>query len=155
MIQGLLCLFCVHFRGSLWDYPFLFQKGKSPLDLNGSNGLMSEQKQERRFEYAGLLREVPCQEGNERRQKHHHEERQAGNSGRMPDLWHENVQNRQGLGLLRHSPTELRKAGYSRYRDVQPFILRITHNKPLLYQRKQLHPLPCPGVEHFLKIRNN
>jgi hypothetical protein len=39
----------------------------------------------------------------------------------MPDLWHENVQNRQGLGLLRHSPTELRRAGCSRHRDVQPF----------------------------------
>jgi len=39
-------------------------EGKSPLDLDGSNGLMSEPKQERRLEYAGLLREVPCQEGN-------------------------------------------------------------------------------------------
>ena len=46
---------------------------------------------------------MPCQKGNERRQKHHHEKRQASNLGRMPDLWHENVQNRQELGLLRHS----------------------------------------------------
>ena len=49
---------------------------------------------------AGLLYEVPCQEGNERCQKHHHEERQAGDPGRLSELWHESVQNRQGLGLL-------------------------------------------------------
>jgi len=50
----------------------------------------------------------------------------------MPDLWHENVQNRQELGLLQHSLTELGRAGYSRYRSVQPFfILRITLNKLL------------------------
>ena len=60
-----------------------------------------------------------------------HEEWEAGDPGRLPDLWHKNVQNRQGLGLLRHSLTELRRAGYSQYRDVQPFILRITLNKQL------------------------
>ena len=70
------------------------------------------------------------QEGNEGRQGNHYEKRQASNPGRMPDLWHEDVQNRQELGLLRHSLTELGRAGYSRYRDVQPFfILRITLNK--------------------------
>jgi len=37
----------------------------------------------------------------------------------------------KGLGLLEHSLTELRKAGCSHYRDVQPFILRITLNKQL------------------------
>ena len=39
----------------------------------------------------------------------------------MPRVWYESIQNRQGLGLLQHSPTELRRAGCSQYRDVQPF----------------------------------
>ena len=76
---------------------------------------------------ASILCEVPCQQGNERRQKHHHEEWQAGSSGRMPDLWHQNVQNRQGLGLRRRSPTELKRAGFSRYRDLQPFYFAQSH----------------------------
>ena len=140
MIQGLLCLFVLISGGSLLSYPFCLQKGESSLDLDGSDGLMSERKQERRFEYAGLLREVPCQEGNKRCQKHHHEERQAGNSGRMPDLWHENVQNRQGLGRLRHSPAQLKRAGYPWYWDVQPFYFAnhtfqafVTQQSPLLW----------------------
>ena len=50
-----------------------------------------------------------------------HEEWEAGDPGNMPGVQDEDVQNRQELGRLRHSLTELRRAGYSRYRDVQPF----------------------------------
>ena len=88
---------------------------------------MSEPKQERRLEYAGLLREVPHQEGNEEPKEHHHEERQTGNPGRMPDLWHEDVQNRQGLGLLRDSTTELRRAGCPRHVPGCPAFYFANH----------------------------
>jgi hypothetical protein len=61
-----------------------------------------------------------------------HEERQAGNSGRMPNLWHENVQNRQGLGLLRHSQQNSEGLDIPGIGMSSPFILRITLNKQLL-----------------------
>lgn len=35
------------------------------FDLGGSNGLMSEQNYERRYEYGSILYEVSYQEGNE------------------------------------------------------------------------------------------
>jgi hypothetical protein len=44
---------------------------------------------------ASLLYEMSNQEGNERSQKHNHEERQASDSG--PGMWHEDVPNWQGL----------------------------------------------------------
>ena len=49
---------------------------------------------------ASILREVRCRKGDERHQKRHHEERQIGNLGPLPDLWHKSIQNRQELGLL-------------------------------------------------------
>ena len=42
-----------------------------------------------------LLHEVPCQEGNQEPQGHNLQERQAGDSGSLPDLWHLGVQNRE------------------------------------------------------------
>ena len=36
---------------------------------------------------AGVLREMPGQEGDEGSQKHNHEKWQAGNSGNMPHMW--------------------------------------------------------------------
>ena len=92
---------------------------------------MSEPKQERRLEYAGLLREVQGQEGNKECQKHHHEERQAGNPGCVPDLWHENVQNRQGLGLLRHNRQNSKGLDFPGGGMASPFILP-DHNKLML-----------------------
>jgi hypothetical protein len=47
---------------------------------------------------AGLLCEVPRQEGDEKPQEHHDEEWQAGDPGHMPYMRHEDVQNWQGLG---------------------------------------------------------
>jgi len=40
---------------------------------------------------------VPSQKGNERSEVNHDEERQASYSGHMPDLWHQDVQNRKEL----------------------------------------------------------
>jgi hypothetical protein len=40
---------------------------------------------------------MPRQEGNEKSKSYHHEEWQAGNAGRMPILWHQDVQNWQEL----------------------------------------------------------
>ena len=48
-------------------------------------------------DYAGLLCQVSRQEGNEERQGYHHEERQAGDSGRVPDLLYQDVPYWQGL----------------------------------------------------------
>jgi len=70
---------------------------------------------------ASILYEVPCQERNQGPQKNHNEERQTGNSRRLPDLRHKSIQNRLELGLLLHSLTELRRAGFSRCRDIQSF----------------------------------
>ncbi len=81
---------------------------------------------------AGILREVLCQQGDERHQKRHHEERQTGNPGRVPCVQNQNVQNWQELGLHLHSLTELRRAGFSRCGASSPFVLRITLNKLML-----------------------
>ena len=50
-----------------------------------------------------LLLEVPDSARNEGRHARDDEERQAGDKGRVPDLWHRHVQDRQGEGLIRHS----------------------------------------------------
>ena len=62
-------------------------------------------------------------------QKHHDEERQASDPGRLSELWHESVQDRQGLGLLRHSRPELRGAGYPRYQNIQPLFIIAKSNE--------------------------
>jgi hypothetical protein len=59
--------------------PLFVSIGVRVLDLNWSNGFNVRAKTREKVEYAGILREVPHQEGNERCQKHHHEERQTGN----------------------------------------------------------------------------
>ena len=46
---------------------------------------------------ASILHEVPCQKGNEGCKKHNHEEREASDSGCVPDMWHQDVQNRKEL----------------------------------------------------------
>ncbi len=43
---------------------------------------------------ASILHEMPFQEGNERRQGYHHEERPAGDSGCVPVVWDKDVQDR-------------------------------------------------------------
>jgi len=40
---------------------------------------------------ASLLRKVPSQEGDQKRQEYYHEEWQAGDPRRMPRLWHQDV----------------------------------------------------------------
>ena len=52
--------------------------------------------------YAGLLHEMPCEERDKGRQSHNHEERQAGDPGCLPRLWHKSIPNRQGLSRSRH-----------------------------------------------------
>jgi hypothetical protein len=41
----------------------------------------------------------------------------------MPDLWHENVQNRQGLGLLRHNRQNSKGLDFPGGGMSSPFIL--------------------------------
>jgi hypothetical protein len=47
--------------------------------------------------HASLLCEMPHQERNEEPQSHYYEEWQTGNTGRLPGLRHQDVQNRQEL----------------------------------------------------------
>ena len=56
-------------------------------------------RRKREVSYAGILREMPCQEGNKECQGYNHEERQAGYSGCLSRMWHQDVQNREELGL--------------------------------------------------------
>ncbi len=46
---------------------------------------------------ASILREVPCQEGDEGLQGYNHEEWQAGNPGCMPSVWYQDVQDWEEL----------------------------------------------------------
>jgi len=49
---------------------------------------------------ASILYEMPHQEGDEGCQSYNHEERQAGDSGGMSHVWHQDVQNRKKLRLI-------------------------------------------------------
>ena len=44
-----------------------------------------------------VLREVSCNEGDEQRQGHHHEEWQACDPGHLSYVWDKDVQDRQEL----------------------------------------------------------
>ena len=52
---------------------------------------------ERRHANASVLYEMPQETGNEERQEYHYEEREVGDSGRMPRMWHQDVQDRKEL----------------------------------------------------------
>jgi hypothetical protein len=70
-----------------------------PIDFDEPNVVASYKRREKEGKTdAGLLCEVPRQERDEKPQEHHDEEWQAGDPGRMPHLWHEDVQNWQSLG---------------------------------------------------------
>jgi hypothetical protein len=47
--------------------------------------------------YAGILREVPRQKGDERPEVHHHEKWQTGHTGYMPGMRHQDVPNWKSL----------------------------------------------------------
>jgi hypothetical protein len=66
---------------------------------------------------------VPGKQGNKESQGDHHEEQEASNPGCLPDLRDEGFQNRQGLVLDPASSTSVEMAGYSLYRNIQPFPL--------------------------------
>ncbi len=63
---------------------------------------------------ASILREVPCQEGNEGHQGYNHEEWQAGNPGCMSSVWHQDVQDWEEL-KPRLRMSELSIAGQSNW----------------------------------------
>ena len=68
------------------------------IDIGIGNDLFSNKKGG--SSNASILREVPCQEGDEGRQGHNHEEWQAGNPGCVPGMWYQDVQNREELKLV-------------------------------------------------------
>ena len=53
--------------------------------------------QKKEVNYASILCEMQNQEGDERRQGHNNEERETGNSRRVPSVWHKDVPNRKEL----------------------------------------------------------
>ena len=92
----------------------------APIDIGHTDTLLSPAK--KGGSHASVLYEVPRQERDQEPQEHRHEEQETGNPGRLPDLWHQGVQNRQ-VGLLSLSRTELRRAGYSHLGVSSPFVL--------------------------------
>ena len=70
------------------------------IDILGINGLSSSKHTTREvIANASILYEMPHEEGNERPQKHNHEEWQTGNSGYMLHMRHKDVQNWKELNL--------------------------------------------------------
>ena len=63
---------------------------------------------------ASILREMPCQEGDEGHQGYNHEEWQAGNPGCMPSVWYQDVQDWEEL-KPRLRMSELSIAGQSNW----------------------------------------
>jgi len=63
------------------------------------NSLLFHTKKEGRIN-ASILYEVPRQEGNEGCQGDNHEEWKAGNTGRVPCMWDQDVQNWEELKLI-------------------------------------------------------
>ena len=71
-----------------------------------TTGLLTSRKesfivhnQKGRYANASILHEVPRQEGNEGCQEHNYEKWQASNSGCMPRMWDQDVQDRKELRL--------------------------------------------------------
>ena len=62
--------------------------------------LANPTKKKKEVNNASVLCEVPCQKGNERSEVHHYEEQEAGNTGDMPRMRHQDVPNREGLKLI-------------------------------------------------------
>ena len=85
---------------------------------------------------------MPSQERDEGPKEHHHEEWKAGNSGDMPHLRYENVQDWEGLG--RHLNLSVRrKAGYQDRTENPAFLFcsEVTFHlivKPILRKSNQL-----------------
>jgi hypothetical protein len=71
------------------------------IDTMAVNSLLSIPK--RGGSNASILYEVPGQKGNEGHQKDNHEKWQAGNSGCVPCVWNQDVQNWQVDLLLKES----------------------------------------------------
>ncbi len=69
---------------------------------------------------ASVLCEVPCQKGSQKPEEHRHEEWPTSDPGRLSDLRHQGIPNRQ-VELILRSLTELRRAGRFLSWEIQPF----------------------------------
>ena len=67
------------------------------IDIGATDGLSFIVNLKKEAGHASILREVPCQKGNEGCQGNNHEERQAGYAGNMPYMWGQDVQDRKEL----------------------------------------------------------
>jgi hypothetical protein len=79
------------------------------IDTVAINSLLSVPK--RGGSNASILYEMSQDEGDEEYQGDNHEESQASNPRSVPCVWNKDVQDRQELGRLCHSLTELKRAG--------------------------------------------
>jgi hypothetical protein len=72
---------------------------------------------------------VSLKQGDEELKEHNNEERQTGNPGNMPSVWHQDVQNWQELDLLGHGRQNSKGLDFPGIGMSSPFILRITLSK--------------------------
>jgi len=79
---------------------------------------------------------MPSQERDEGPKEHHHEEWKAGNSGDMPHLRYENVQDWEGLGWL--NLCVRRKAGYQDRTENPAFLFFVRRSLFILLSMPNL-----------------
>jgi hypothetical protein len=90
-----------------------------PIDFDEPNVVASYKRREKEGKTdAGLLCEVPRQERDENPQEHHDEEWQAGYSGCLSRMWHQDVQDRKELA----KPALQERLDLRRLREIQPFL---------------------------------
>jgi len=66
---------------------------------------------------------VSLNQGDEEPKEHDNEERQTSNPGNVPDLWHEDVQNREELGREPNLKNLLEGWVFPWERRIRPFFL--------------------------------
>ena len=93
---------------------------------------------ERRYSNASILCEMQGQKGNEGCQIYNYEEREASNSGCMPHMWDEDVQDREELELV------------YRYQDLQRGWVFLIKAQPLCYR---LHIMQFCHIQALWYVR--
>ena len=104
--------------------PVLAASPLPAIDTAKANSLLSLLK--KGGSNASVLYEVPRQEGDQEPQEHRHEEQETGNRGRLPDLWHQSLQDWQ-VGCQQIPERKEEGLDIPRLGVSSPFVLPITH----------------------------
>ena len=88
---------------------------------------------------ASLLHEVPEEGRAQEPEADHNEEQEACDSGRVPNVWHEGIQNRQGLEPAGSNNWSSVEAGYSAG-DASPLFLASQELFNLVRYRPPMAP---------------